>query len=134
MLPLSHVKVITLTLCSFTWNIRHITSNNYEIYSCLSCLPTFTLVYLCLLVFTYVYHCLHMFTTIDSCMFTLFIIVHLLFNLIYYYITRVRVGKPERGSMEAFIFHRNIIYLSDECDQSKSSVCVVLVLVLVSSW
>ena len=63
-------------------------------------------------------------------------------------VLKVRVGKPQRSSMEAFIFHRNItkiICLSDECDQfqvislcsSRSSssfklvICTVLVLVLV---
>ena len=113
----------------------------------LSCLPTFTLVYLCLLVFT-------MFTTVYICLplstlacLPLFIIVYLLFNLVYYYITRVRVGKPERGSMEALLFHRNItenLCTSDKCDKfkgislcsssssSKLLVCLDLFLVLVS--
>ena len=48
---------------------------------------------------------------------------------------RVRVGKPERGSMEALTFHRNItktLCPLDECDQ-LSSVFVVVVLVLVPS-
>ena len=63
-------------------------------------------------------------------------------------IRRVRVEKPQCGSMKALIFHRNITKFlcpSDECDQfkviclcsssssSKVFVCLFLVLVLVQS-
>ena len=38
----------------------------------------------------------------------------------HYCITRVRVGKPQRGSTEALIFHTNItknLCTSDKCDK-----------------
>ena len=51
-------------------------------------------------------------------------------------VKEVRVGKPQCDSMETLIFHRNItktFALRPNVTSSKSSVCVVLVLDLVST-